>query len=868
MITDNIVSNVRARASYPLRLICFLTLLLSAASGYAQINYAGRDFWIAQGYKSSILASGDPVICVASEYYATVKFNYTNPGSTQTYNVIPGEILYVKPDNAAFSGTAVEQIENNSLNISSDSNITVTLIENQQFLDDATQILPSDNQRPVDSFMLFSISRAAEFSGIFTYALVSRCDSTVLEITPVCNTLTHFAQVPYTIVLNRGETYQIGTKAIVDPSGLDNDLSGTGIKLVHSRIGNPINVFCGYWSTISVMKEHKNVGNIPAPYKDVLLEQLLPVNWWDTVYPIVPVYNHYDLLYRVISAKDSNHIYFDRTLITTLNKGEIFDTVFTGAVVVSSDFPVAVTEYPLAEEEDDIPDNGDGDMLWNMSISQGIREGYFRPLTYAGNTGVNVTPPQYILTLVSKTADIAGITLNGGSVSGYFQNFPLDVDWQYAYVPLDTATTSHLISSNKIIAYVTRQYWRSGHSFNVSDLVLNNFDRVDTVNKCENEGMILTAGTADNYLWSTGGQSKEIYVSDTGRYWVKHTYNCGPDTVTHHYFVRERKKPSYSITPDTVTCINNSLQLQANVALFPGSFNIIWEPSAYLDNNAIINPIMYAGGKDISYTVTIAPLDTALCAAVDTVHVTVLQGFTVFNRDTLLCKGETILIEALGDERYSYTWSPADGVLNVLDLNTALNPEFTTQYTVTASYPGCRDSSYSFKVDIAEYHIAIELGRDTALCEDEYFLLRTGYPGTRWSTGEVAGAIIVRNAGTFIATVEDSCHNLYTDSIHVAAKNCKILGDCFVVFPSAFSPNNDGRNDSYRPVVYGIPDNYYLAVYNRWGDIVYETHDPAKGWDGSYKGTPADAATYLYRCSVKCPKGNLILEKGDIHLIR
>ena len=63
--------------------------------------------------------------------------------------------------------------------------------------------------------------------------------------------------------------------------------------------------------------------------------------------------------------------------------------------------------------------------------------------------------------------------------------------------------------------------------------------------------------------------------------------------------------------------------------------------------------------------------------------------------------------------------------------------------------------------------------------------------------------------------------------------------------PNVFTPNGDGANDEFR-VVYRSLKEFHCWVYNRWGHLVYEWSDPAKGWDGTIGGRPAAEGAYFY----------------------
>jgi gliding motility-associated-like protein len=69
---------------------------------------------------------------------------------------------------------------------------------------------------------------------------------------------------------------------------------------------------------------------------------------------------------------------------------------------------------------------------------------------------------------------------------------------------------------------------------------------------------------------------------------------------------------------------------------------------------------------------------------------------------------------------------------------------------------------------------------------------------------------------------------------------------CRVYVPNAFSPNDDGVNDTIEPFI-GCPVTFYdFRVFNRWGQLMFSSGKPEDGWDGTFKGRPADANVYVY----------------------
>jgi gliding motility-associated-like protein len=85
--------------------------------------------------------------------------------------------------------------------------------------------------------------------------------------------------------------------------------------------------------------------------------------------------------------------------------------------------------------------------------------------------------------------------------------------------------------------------------------------------------------------------------------------------------------------------------------------------------------------------------------------------------------------------------------------------------------------------------------------------------------------------------------------------------------PDAFSPNGDGTNDTFQVNATGI-FNYSLKVYNRWGELVYESTNPETGWDGTYNGEQAPTGVYFYTLYATGNFGKPISREGTVQLIR
>ena len=133
-----------------------------------------------------------------------------------------------------------------------------------------------------------------------------------------------------------------------------------------------------------------------------------------------------------------------------------------------------------------------------------------------------------------------------------------------------------------------------------------------------------------------------------------------------------------------------------------------------------------------------------------------------------------------------------------------------------------------------------------------------------WSTGSMDRQINIATDGTYWLSVTDANGCTGTDTISVYLKNC-MLG---VYLPSAFTPNNDGLNDEFKALVFGQILSFRLQVFNREGQLVFQTTDPSKGWNGGYKGMSYSTATFVWQCSYQLEGRKPEHQKGTITIIR
>ncbi|MFM2327894.1 MAG: hypothetical protein RIR31_2096, partial [Bacteroidota bacterium] len=240
--------------------------------------------------------------------------------------------------------------------------------------------------------------------------------------------------------------------------------------------------------------------------------------------------------------------------------------------------------------------------------------------------------------------------------------------------------------------------------------------------------------------------------------------------------------------------------------------------------------------------------------------------------DQTVCFGYSAQLNASGGS--IYTWSPAAFLNNRLIANPlAINPTANIRYIVTVTDTlGCpKPVKDTIVVFVAK--ITANAGpRDTAIVLDQPLLLQaTGSTNYLWSPNQwltnnaIANPVALPQTDIeYIVKVSNNVGCFDYDSIRVHL--FKIDAGLYV--PTAFTPNGDGLNDVFRPIILGMKSLNIFKVYNRWGQLLYSGTDAQKGWDGNFAGKGQDPATYVWYAEGTDYRNNKIKKKGYVVLIR
>ena len=233
--------------------------------------------------------------------------------------------------------------------------------------------------------------------------------------------------------------------------------------------------------------------------------------------------------------------------------------------------------------------------------------------------------------------------------------------------------------------------------------------------------------------------------------------------------------------------------------------------------------------------------------------------------DQALCEGDELEINA-GSGFLSYLWSDgsSDSVLTVNAIGT---------YTVQVTYGGVCNLTDSLSITEIWPLPFPDLGPDISICEGEQVTLATPtvYTSYNWFSGESTSSILAEIPGNYGLTVLDANGCMGSDSLildYLPTDSCETE----FIFPNAFTPNGDGLNDIFRPVVNGaLPLAFEMILVNRWGQTIFASNDYHTGWDGTFQGKDAEIGSYIWQARMTLIKEGQAIEQsraGTITIIR
>lgn len=367
---------------------------------------------------------------------------------------------------------------------------------------------------------------------------------------------------------------------------------------------------------------------------------------------------------------------------------------------------------------------------------------------------------------------------------------------------------------------------------------------------------------------------------------IANSYFGCADTMTQDIIVYPLPDAEFVVTPVIQVFPNATVEIMDNSVAGTASYTWTFGDGTGADSSVMTGHTYGTWG---SYEISLL-IDNGHCSdyEVQAIEIQAPQSSADFSGSGDGCAPITIAFENLSEYGSNYLWNFGDGGVSQ---NNA--PTYTYYYpgTYTVSLLVTGPGGNSIAVHDTVVHV---YPNATAYFTANPLIVNTGDPvyfynlsnqanQFQWDFGDgqtstqLSPVHVFQEIGsydiTLIANNEYNCPDTLTveDAVLVDAGG-------YIDFPNAFTPDPLGgangaydpnmlNNDVFFPVFDGV-EEYQLQIYNRWGELLYESEDIHRGWDGYYRGNLAQQGVYVWRAQVTFTDGKQVIRAGDLTLLR
>lgn len=436
--------------------------------------------------------------------------------------------------------------------------------------------------------------------------------------------------------------------------------------------------------------------------------------------------------------------------------------------------------------------------------------------------------------------------------------------WTYS-APGNVNVTMIVSTSKGCIDTITQ-------TLNVLDKPLINLGFRDTL-ICQYDTLQLQASGSGNFSWTPlvnivnpNTPNPRVAPMSTTWYYV----NLENNGCVNRDSVRVRVTPGVYIIPmsDTTICQGDTIQLRIN----SNGLQHTWTPAAPLNNATLMSPLAVTTNTT-TYQVTGT---VGSCTSTKQIKVTPIPyPVARLSSDTTICFNTPAFLRGFSDGR-TFVWQPAAFLSNPLSLNPIARPPATQRYILSVfDTKGCPKPGLDTVVVTVRPEVIAFAGRDTNVVIGQSLQLNANggvyynwSPATGLSSVTIANPVaLYRSAFSairyrMIASDSMRC----PDTAYLTVRVFQTAPSVFV--PTGFTPNADGLNDVIKPILAGIKKLNYFRIFNRWGQLVYETQQEGQGWDGRLNGQLQGTHVFVWTVSAVDYLDQPYFAKGILTLVR
>jgi len=380
---------------------------------------------------------------------------------------------------------------------------------------------------------------------------------------------------------------------------------------------------------------------------------------------------------------------------------------------------------------------------------------------------------------------------------------------------------------------------------------------------CVGENIELLAAGGGTYHWSPESSLNDPDLSNpiatppiTTYYIVEIITPEGCQIIDTTKVQVDQDIPYPNLIDEVTICLGDNIQIVAN-----GATDYLWSPSINITSTTIYNPYVNPE-NDISYAVSFI---NACGVSYDTVDVNVIKVLGLIVPDTIICPGDTAIIWASGGVNYNWTPNihlntPHDSVTNAFPSNSI------TYYCQITDQFGCSTTLSTYINLFTEPTITVSptvygfVGDTTLISAD-------GDGTIQWSPPEYISCTLCPDA-----LVSPPNNYIYTATL-TDANTCKVSKDILINYdplifvPNAFTPDGDQFNNTFYAVANNVSE-FEMLIFNRWGEIVFQSQSIYQQWTGQYKGHKALDDVYVWKINYRDLNGIAYQLIGHVTLLR